>query len=43
MEWNGIVQLEATYKDQVQLPDDLRANLKFKHINEKIIQMPLEH
>jgi len=36
--------LEGTFRDHiVQLPELFRANQKLKHINEVIIQLPLEH
>lgn len=39
-----VVQLEGTFGDYVvQLPELYRANQKLKHINEVIIQLPLEH
>lgn len=44
MEWNGIFQLDGTFKDHLaELPDHFGANKKLKHIAECIIQMPLEH
>lgn len=38
-----MVQLEGTYKDQVQAPGCLRANQKLNHPIEGIVQTSLEH
>lgn len=39
-----MVQLTGTFKDnRVQLPDHFRAKQMLKHINDGIVEMPLEH
>ena len=39
-----IVHLEESFNNHwVQLPDHFRVNQKWKHINEGIVQMPVEH
>ena len=35
--------MEGTYKDQVQTPEDFKANPNIKHVTKSIIQMHLEH
>lgn len=36
--------MEGTFKNHlVQVPDQVRANQTLKHVNEGIVQRPLEH